>query len=78
MVSEQEEFDEVYISSGEIRELLGICRAMIVQAKNRGILPAPITVNGSQLQLWKRKEVMPQVEAWKIQLQARRGVGQNG
>lgn len=78
MVSEQEEFDEVYISSGEIRQMLGICRAMIVQAKNRGILPAPITVNGSQLQLWKRKEVMPQVEAWKTQLQARRGVEQNG
>lgn len=78
MVSGQQEFDEVYISSGEIRAMLGICRAMIVQAKNRGILPEPITVNGSQLQLWKRKEVMPQVEAWKIQLQARRGVGQNG
>lgn len=78
MCSNQEEFDETYISSGEIREKLGICRAMIVQAKNRGILPAPITVNGSQLQLWKRNEVMPQIEAWGQQLQARRGVGVNG
>lgn len=75
MSAAQEEFDKTYITSREIREYLKINRSTIVQGKERGLLPEPILLDGGkgQVQLWKREEVMPYLEAWRINLKARRG-----
>lgn len=73
MSTPQEEFDAIYITSSEICEYLSISRSTIVQGKGRGLLPEPITINGAQIQLWKREQVMPHLDAWKLMLQARRG-----
>lgn len=69
----QEEFDEIYITSSEIGKTLGVCRATIVQARKRGMLPNPVLVNGAQIYIWKRAIVEPFLEAWKLNLAARRG-----
>lgn len=69
----QEEFDATYITSSEICKELGITRATIVQGRRRGLLPDPIVINGAQIAIWKRMSVRPYLDAWKINLQARRG-----
>lgn len=69
----QQEFDEVYITSSEIGQELGVCRATLVNARRRGLLPDPIVVNGAQIFIWKRDVVRPYLDAWKLKLQARRG-----
>ena len=45
----QQEFDEIYITSSEIGQELGVCRATLVNARRRGLLPDPIVVNGAQI-----------------------------
>lgn len=69
----QQEFDETYITSSEIGQELGVCRATLVNARRRGLLPDPIVVNGAQIFIWKRDVVRPYIDAWKLMLQARRG-----
>lgn len=71
--TQQQEFDELYITSSEIGKSLGVCRATIVNARRRGLLPEPIVVNGAQICIWKRGEVSPFLDAWREQLLARRG-----
>lgn len=69
----QQEFDETYITSSEIGMELGICRATLLHARRRGLLPDPVIVNGAQIFIWKREVVRPYLDAWKIMLQSRRG-----
>lgn len=69
----QQEFDEIYITSSEIGHELGVCRATLVNARRRGLLPDPIVVNGAQIFIWKRDVVRPYLDAWRLMLQARRG-----
>lgn len=69
----QQEFDEIYITSSEIGQELGVCRATLVNARRRGLLPDPIIVNGAQIFIWKRHHVRPYIDAWRLMLQARRG-----
>lgn len=69
----QQEFDELYITSSEIGQSLGVCRATIVNARRRGLLPEPIVVNGAQICIWQRATVSPYLETWRKQLLARRG-----
>lgn len=69
----QQEFDETYITSSEIGQELGVCRATLVHARRRGLLPDPIVVNGAQIFIWKRDVVRPYIDAWRLMLQARRG-----
>jgi hypothetical protein len=69
----QQEFDEIYITSSEIGRELDVCRATLVSARRRGLLPDPIFVNGAQIFIWKRDIVRPYLDAWKLILQARRG-----
>lgn len=71
--SAQEEFDAIYITSSEICKRLRITRATIVQGRRRGLLPDPIVVNDGQLLVWKRAEIMLYLDAWNINLRARRG-----
>lgn len=68
----QQEFDEIYITSSEIGQELGVCRATLVNARRRGLLPDPIIVNSAQIFIWKRDVVRPYLDAWRIMLQARR------
>lgn len=71
--STQQEFDETFITSSEIGKELKVCRASIVSARRRGLLPQPIVVNGAQIYIWKREIVRPYLDNWKAMLQARRG-----
>ena len=73
MKTAQEEFDEIYISSSEICAELGVSRATIVRGRERGLLPDPIVLNKGQIQLWKRAEVRPAIDGWKLRLQGMRG-----
>ena len=68
----QQEFDEIYITSSEIGQELGVCRATLVNARRRGLLPDPIVVNGAQIFIWKRDVVRPYLDAWKLMLTVRR------
>lgn len=68
----QQEFDEIYITSSEIGQELGVCRATLVHARRRGLLPNPIVVNGAQIFIWKRDVVRPYLDAWKLMLTVRR------
>lgn len=68
----QQEFDEIYITSSEIGQELGVCRATLVNARRRGLLPDPIVVNGAQIFIWKRDVVRPYIDAWKLMLTVRR------
>jgi predicted DNA-binding transcriptional regulator AlpA len=71
-MSAQEEFDRTYITAREICEKLQITRTGIVYGRQRGMLPEPIRVNGGQLLIWKREAVDPFLEAWQLNLRARR------
>lgn len=68
----QERFDHLYITSNEICEDLGIERSTVMNAKNRGLLPDPIVIN-SKFHIWERATATPFINAWRINLKARRG-----
>lgn len=71
---QQEEFDQVYIMSGEIAARLGVARASIIHAKNTGTLPDPIQPSsGMNIFFWKREAVEPFIAAWETMLKAKRG-----
>lgn len=70
----QQEFDETYITSTEICETLKINRATVLHARKRGLLPEPISLNNSRLFIWKRSAIQKSLDAWKIMLDARRGL----
>lgn len=69
----QEKFDRDYISSSEICQSLDISRSALVAARRRGILPEPITIQGSLVFFWERDEVIPNLMKWRFNLQAKRG-----
>lgn len=71
--SPQDIFDETYITSWEIQRELSVTRAVIIYAKNRGMLPKPVIVPGSGAFLWDRKKARPRLDAWKLSLKSRRG-----
>lgn len=73
VLTAQEEFDQIWITSSEICRELGIDRSTIVQGRKRGLLPDPVKVNGDQILLWKREDVRQNLDAWKLMLKARRG-----
>lgn len=72
--SEQEVFDETYITSVEVCQRLDINRATIVTARQRGKLPEAIVIPrpGGQpyLLLWPRKVVEPILSEWQTELDA--------
>lgn len=70
----QERFDKNYITSTEIAGELQVSRTTLVNARNRGLLPSPIAVNGANIFIWERTEVRPFVDAWKLILNVRRTV----
>lgn len=70
--SAQAQFDQRYISSNEIQRTLRISASAIVQARKRGLLPAPIVIGVRALYLWEREQVVPFLDAWHINIKARR------
>lgn len=70
----QQRFDIKYITSTEIASELQVSRTALVNARHRGLLPAPIAVNGTNIYIWERSEVRPFVDAWKLILNVRRTV----
>lgn len=74
--SAQTRFDEKYISSAELSKTLGVNRASIFHARQRGMLPDPIVVNESQLYLWERAAISGIVEEWKRAINFRKNPSQ--
>lgn len=69
----QKRFDDIYMTSQEIQEELGISRATVVSGRKRGMLPEPILVRGVRIFIWEREVVTPFIRAWKVALASRRG-----
>jgi hypothetical protein len=69
----QRAFDEKYITAGQIMRDLKISRAALLYARRCGKLPEPIVVNEGRLFVWSREIVQAQLDAWKLELKARRG-----
>ena len=73
----QQEFDNKYITSSEICQVLGIHRCTVLLAIRTGRLPEGIIIrrpNGvPQIQLWERDVVAPILVDWSKDLVARKG-----
>jgi len=67
-MSAQDDFDRKYITSSEIGKTLKIPRCTIFAARERGLLPEPIRVNGSQLFIWERETVKDIIDKWQTRL----------
>ena len=70
----QIEFDQKYITASEIMKNLGITRPTLAYARTTNKLPPPIVLNEGTIFLWERDAVKPYLDAWKLILNARRGV----
>lgn len=68
----QERFDQVYITSYEIQNTLGVQRSTVTTANKKGLLPDPITIPGSRTFVWEREKVREYLEAWRVVLEKRR------
>lgn len=68
----QAEFDEKYISSTELCDVLGVTRATLVNGYRRGALPEPLRIKrpggSTHVMIWLRDEVVPYVTKWKATL----------
>jgi hypothetical protein len=74
-ITAQQAFDNMYVTSKHIAATLGVSRQAVVQAVQRGTLPAAdVIVSDDKLHLWLRKDVEPHVDAWKQAIDLRRGV----
>lgn len=67
----QQEFDEMYITSSEITEMLDISRSSLLRARRRGQLPQPIMIGSTErpaVVFWRRIDVAGILQSWKKQL----------
>jgi hypothetical protein len=69
--SAQQRFDEQYITGAEIRRRLNIAYCTLTMARKRGMLPEPIQC-GDAMYVWERAHVTPFLDAWELNLKARR------
>ena len=70
--SNQKSFDQHYITSAEIMKFLNISRAGFLYGRRAGKLPEPIVLNDGRLLVWKREEVVEQLQVWKLAIAARK------
>jgi len=70
----QRSFDEKYITGPEIMRELNLTRHALHYARHTGKLPHSIVLNEGRLFIWERSQIQPYLDAWKIVLDARRGV----
>jgi predicted DNA-binding transcriptional regulator AlpA len=68
----QRKFNETYISTSEMIEMLGVSRTAIHTARTTGKLPNPICIHG-QIFVWERAKVSAYLDAWRLMLNTRRG-----
>lgn len=73
-MTNQEEFENTYITSSQLHKELGVTRKTITDMRKRKLLPEPIIVPGISCHIWKRSEVLQNVDAYKINLAAKRRV----
>lgn len=62
-MTHQQEFDAAYVTSSEICRRVGVTRASIVIAHNKGWLPEPVRLDKT-INIWKRSEAEPLIVAW--------------
>jgi predicted DNA-binding transcriptional regulator AlpA len=74
--SAQMRFDEKYVSTAELVKTLGVNRASIFHARQRGMLPDPIVINDGQLYLWERVTIAGIIEEWKRAISFRKNPSQ--
>lgn len=72
----QAEFDEKYISSIELCDVLGVTRATLMNGYRRGALPEPMRIKRpggtTHVMLWVREEITSHVAKWKATLDGAR------
>lgn len=67
----QKVFNETYISSSQIAEILGVTTPTMINGR-RDMLPPAITIPGVKALVWHREHALPFIEAWKLSLNRRR------
>lgn len=68
----QERFDRAYVTCRDLQRELGVSRAAILYARQRGDIPPPIVINGGQFTIWERDTIKPFADTWLAKLQKRR------
>lgn len=66
-------FETKYITSSEICEDLGVARSVLMNARERGMLPGAILIRKVNFYIWERAAIAPYLDAWRISLKVRRG-----
>ena len=64
----QQEFNQTYITSGEIAKIVDVARSSVHHARKRGDLPNPIIVGDDLTCIWKRAEIQPYIDTWLARL----------
>lgn len=72
-LKEQVSFDQQYIGSVEICQMLDISRVVFCHWRKKGKLPDPIIVPGTNTFLWLRSQALPIILQWKEEREFRRG-----
>lgn len=70
----QKAFNDAYITSREICEMLGITRMLLFYHRKQGKLPDAIEVYGGQATLWDREAVQPHLTQLQNEINQRRGI----
>lgn len=68
----QRRFDQLYISSTDICQRLGVSRVQLFSRKKRGDLPGAVVVNGAQITLWERAKIEPHLQEWETEIEKRK------
>ena len=73
----QSQFDEMFITSTEVCQLLDVQRATIINGIKSGRLPPPIIIRRANSEtphivLWNRSQVLPLLSDWKIAIDTRK------
>jgi hypothetical protein len=72
-MTDQEIFDAEYITSSEVIKTVGVTRAALLKVRRSGKLPGDeISLNNSQLFIWKRTPVITAMIAdWAVRRNSR-------
>lgn len=62
--TQQVHFNQTYITSADIREILMVSRTAIHHRRKAGKLPNPIELNGGTMTLWERADILPHLRQW--------------
>lgn len=68
----QQRFSEQYITASEIAREVRVSRPSVMRARERNLLPDAVCVGDGNIYIWERSAVRPHIDAWKLNLAARR------